>query len=234
MDEKDRQIERLFDDYASSLEPNEQLANRAKQKMQSKRKAKKRPIFWVGFACACAAAVAVAVFSVSSFFGSDDLAGNNSDNSANSAPPIRPAPAVQSYSISDVRAVSVDYGFANDYINTTGLDGAEVFSQSYYACYIKDTNEFAYLKAVLGVSYNGGNIQMSVVAEMPEYANKEREQDYGSLTVGTGYKYYTEYINGEYVTMAYCKTEDCKYYVSAMGNAKGAQDVVAEIIGQNN
>lgn len=229
MDEKDRQIERLFDDYASSLEPNEQLANKAKQKLREKSK-EKRPIFWVGLVSVCAAAVAVAVFSVSSFFGSDDTGlGNGGDYTNNSAI----VPNVHSYSISEVRAVSVSSDFAKDYINVEGI-GAEVFSQSYYACYIKDTNEFAYLKAVLGVSYNGGNLQMSVVAEKPGYMSKEREADYDSLIYGTGYKYYNEYIKGEYVTMAYCKTEDCKYYVSAMGNAYGAQDIAAKIIGQEN
>ena len=229
MDEKDKQIERLFDDYASSLEPKVMLADRAKQKMQSKRKAK-RPVFWVGLATAAAAVVMVAVFSVSLFFGGDDLSGGNSDNSA--APDMPAVPAAQSYSISDVRAVAVDADFAKDYINTTVPSGAEVFSQSYYACYINDTKEFAYLKAVFGVSYNGGNIQLSVVAETSEYVCKERVENFDTLIKGSGYKYCTEYIKGEYVTMAYCKAEDCKYYVSAMGNVSGAQNIAAEIIGQ--
>lgn len=229
MDEKDRQIERLFDDYASSLEPNAQLANKAKQKMQAKRK-NKRPIFWVGLVSAVAAAAAIAVFSVSSFFGNDDLAGDGADNSATPAVPSEPV--AQSYSLSEVRAVSVDYDFAKDYISVTELEGAEVFSQTYYACYIKDTDEFAYLKAVLGVSYNGGNIQMSVVAEKPECEFTERVENYRSLVNRDRYGYYTEYINGEYVTMAYCKTQDCKYYVSAMGSVGGAHQIAAKIIGQ--
>ena len=229
MDEKDRQIERLFDDYASSIEPNAHLANKAKQKMQAKRK-NKRPIFWVGLVSAVAAAAAIAVFSVSSFFGNVDNSGDGPSNDA--APNVPPISAAQSYSISEVRAVSVDYDFAKDYINTIDLGDAEVYSQTYYACYVKDTDEFAYLKAVLGVSYNGGNIQMSVVAEKPEYECTERVDNYKSLVNRDRYGYYTEYINGEYVTMAYCKTKDCKYYVSAMGNVMGAHQIAAKIIGQ--
>lgn len=232
MDEKDKQIERLFDDYASELPPNIQLASRAKQKLRDKHKAKK-PIFWVGIASAAAAAsafavgaVAITVFSLSSIWGGNGHTGNGSDHAE--------APAVHSYSISDIKAVSVDAEFAKNYIDVSGLDSAEVFSQSYYACYLKGTDEFVYLKAVLGVGYNDGSLQMSIVAEKPEYSGEERTETYGKLAYGTNYRYHTEYVKGEYITLAYCKTEEYKYYVSAMGNADGAQDIAQIIIKKNN
>lgn len=231
MDEKDKQIERLFDDYASSLEPNVRLADRAKQKMQSKQKPKRTAAFWGGLVAACSAVLVIA-FCMAAFMGKDDTGSDSGGSvgggsSTDNAPT---APALQGYSISEVRAEKVDINFANQYINTQ-LDDAQIFSESYYACYIKDTNEFVYLKAVLGVSYGGGNIQMSVIAETSDMTNKELAQEYERLMNGYGYRYSTKYVNGEYVTAAYWAKADCKYYVSAMGNANGAQDLAAEIIG---
>lgn len=235
MNEKDKQIERLFDDYASSLEPNTRLADKAMQTMRSQKQTqklnpKRRTALWLGLAAACGAAV-IAVISVTVFLGRSESGGTNNSAGDHSAVPAEPI--VKSYSISEVKASKADKSFAAEYINTALPSGAQIFNESYYACYIKNTNEFVYLKAVLGVSYNGGNIQMSVVAERSGYAGDELSREYKYLMRGTGYRYYVEYVNGEYVTMAYRKSENYTYYVSAMGNVNGAQDIAKQIIDIN-
>lgn len=232
MDEKDKQIERLFDEYGSSLQPNDRLADKARQKMRSaKGKKAKKPAMWIGIAVACAAAFAVSVFSVVSFFNNADrLFGGNTNNSASTPS----APAVQSYKISEVRAQSVDGDFAKAYINTSALADAEIFSEKYYACYIKDTDEFVYLKAVLGISTDSGNIQMDIIAEIPGYINDERAQDFKRLMRRPEYSYYTDYVNGEYMTIAYYAKSDYKYYVTAIGNTDGAQDIAQSIVVKEN
>ena len=218
MDEKDKQIERLFDDYASSLQPNTHLASKAMEHMRAKQK--RRTVIWGRLAAACGVFL-VAIFAVTAFIGISILGGIGGN--------ISDPPAVSSitnYSISEVRASKVDASFAADYLNMKMPADAQIFSQSYYACYIKESGEYVYLKAVLGISYNGGNIQMSVVAEKSDYAGKELAAEYMSLMSDTGYKYDTHYIQGEYMTMAYRKTDECNYYVSAMGNVDGAQNIV--------
>ena len=224
MNEKDKQIERLFDDYASSLRPTTHLAGKAMEQMRARQKPKRRTVVWGSLIAACGALL-VSVFTVAAFIGRINSSPSGGGHSGNS-----PAPSVINYSISEVRASRVDASFAADYLNINVPSEAQIFSQSYYACYIKDSGEFVYLKAVLGISYNGGNIQMSVVAEKSDYAGKELAAEYKHLMRGTGYKYDTDYIQGEYVTMAYRKTDEYNYYVSAMGNVDGAQDIAEYLV----
>ena len=226
MDKKDKQIEQLFDDYASSLQPNTHLAGKAMEQMRAKQK--RRTVILRRFAAACGVLVAI-VFVLTAFIGKnilDVIGGSN-----NSTPPNQPPPQrVTSYSISEIRASKVDANFAADYLNINISPSAEIFSQSYYACYVKQSGEFVYLKAVLGISYQGGNIQMTVIAEKSNYAGKELTAEYSSLMGGTGYRYDTDYIRGEYVTMAYRKTDEYNYYVSSIGNVDGAQYIAQSLV----
>ncbi|MCH5154546.1 MAG: hypothetical protein J1F71_04975, partial [Clostridiales bacterium] len=167
MNEKDKQIEQLFDEYASTLEPNERLADKARQSMRTNKGETKKRTWHAGLVAACAAVVAtvliiVPIFAVNIFSG-----GNNSSGGGTLAP------EVHSYSISEIKANRVDADFAVDYLSTELPVGADIFSENYYACYIKQTGEFVYLKAVFGIEYNGGNIQMSVIAEKAGYAGSE-------------------------------------------------------------
>lgn len=223
IDEKDKQIERLFDDYASSLQPNTHLAYKAMEQMRAKQK--RRTVIWGRLAAACGVFL-VAIFAVAAVLGVNILGLIGGKNT--STPPN--VSSITNYSISEVRAIKVDASFATDYLNMNISSDAQIFSQSYYACYIKESGEFVYLKAVLGISYNGGNIQMSVIAEKSNYAGKELAAKYKSLMFDTGYRYGTDYIQGEYVTMAYRKTDKYNYYVSAMGNVNGAQDIAEHLV----
>ena len=224
MNEKDRQIERLFDEYGSSLQPNTSLTGKAAEKIRDKKPPKRSNVIWGSIIAASGSALAVvlAVFALIGRFGSGEGGNGESDDT--------PMQSVISYNINGVKARKVDASFAADYLNTDIPTDAQIYSQSYYACYIKDTGEFAYLKAVFGISYNGGNIQMSVVAEKSNYRGKELSDEYGYLMHGSGYRYDVERICGEYVTMAYLKTDEYKYYVSAMGNVSGAQDIAEHIV----
>ncbi len=229
MDEKDKQIERLFDNYASTLEPNTRLADKARQKMRkSTERPTKRRAWLIGVAATCA--VVVTTVLIAAPFFSSDKAGGWTNNASKPVFPVPSAPEVQHYSISEVRASSVNADFAKQYISTELPAGASIFSENYYACYIKETDEFAYLRAVLGVSYNGGNIQMSVVAEKSDYAGDELATEYKHVMNGTGYNSYTQYINGEYVTVSYCAKDDYKYYVTTVGNADGGKELAQSVV----
>lgn len=232
MDKKDKQIERLFDEYANSLEPKPDLSERARQSMRAKRehKARRPAAFWAGLAAVCGALV-IAVFGVAVFLGKNDGTGGNSDGDKtdNSAA----APDAYSYTVGDVLASAVDADFAGGYISTSSVSDAQIFSEKYYACYIKDTQQFAYLKAVLGVTYNGGNFQIGIIVEEPQFSNNEREKQFVGVISDNDYLYSSKYEKGEYVTMAYLRKNGYKYYVTAMGNATGAQEVAAELIGAN-
>lgn len=221
IDEKDKQIERLFDDYASSLQPNTRLAGRAAEQMRAKKEPKsKAGIIWGSLAAALYTVIA-AVFAVTGF-----IDRRNSDGGG-IVPDV--SEQVIHYSINEIKASRADFDFAADYLNPDLPTDAQIFSENYYACYIKDSGEFVYLKAVLGISYNDGNIQMTVVAEKSGYENRELAAKYEYLMRGTGYRYEIDYLKGEYVTVAYKKTNKYNYYVSAMGNVDGAQDI-AEIL----
>lgn len=228
MDEnKDKQIQRLFDDYAESLEVNSRLADKARDRLRqsNERKSKAKRPWWLAVAAGCVAFVAL-VLSIP-FMRSADGSGGNMR-------PVPDTPKTKSYSISEVKATRADADFAKDYITTSLNSGAEVFSENYYACYIKATGEFVYLKAVLGISYNGGILQLCIVAEKSGYEGEELTNDYKDVISDIGYKYNTEYICGEYVTTAYRKKSDYKYYVTAYGNVEGGHSIVAEIIGEQN
>lgn len=227
MDEnKDNQIQRLFDDYADSLQAEPRLADKARQQLRqnNEQKSSRRRPWWIAVAAACAA-VALLVW-VAPFLRSADGAPGNQR-----PVPDGPVNDIKSYSISEVRATRTDADFAKDFINTSLDAGAQVFSENYYACYIKATGEFVYLKAVLGVSYGGGNLQIRIVVEKTGYNGEEFTDDYKDVISDIGYRYNTEFICGEYVTTAYRKKTDYKYYVTAMGNAEGGQNIIAEIIG---
>ncbi|MCH5154946.1 MAG: hypothetical protein J1F71_07020, partial [Clostridiales bacterium] len=58
----------------------------------------------------------------------------------------------------------------------------------------------------------------------------ELAAEYKRLMSRSGYRYSLEYVMGEYVTMAYRKTAEYSYYVYAMGNVDGAQELAARII----
>ena len=228
MNEKDKQIERLFDDYASSLEPNERLADKARQTLRKpkERRGKKRRAVKVGIAAACAAVAVVTVVSVAPI-----LAARNSGRSDNSVEPAPDIPRITFYSVSEIRARRVNADFARAFIDTADIENAQVFSEDYYACYIKATNEFVYLKAILGVDCGDGNLQMSIVAEKSTHAGEELAEQYRHVIGERGFGYTTDFVAGEYVTMAYWKSDKYNYYVSALGNAYGAQYLAADIIG---
>lgn len=251
MDEKDKQIERLFDDYASSLEPNEKLSVNALQKMRGKnsKPKKSRAPVWIGAVATCAA-VAVVVFSVMSFWGGNGSAGGHSNNtgSTGSMWPSEPnapsdsdnSPAIdapnsqQSYGVNDVRSADVNGSFAASYIDTSKLSDAQIVNEKYYAYYLNTTDEFVYFKAEINISYNGGNIQMNIIAESSMFTNEELNQEYSAVIKGSDYNFSTANNNGEYNTIAYCKQGGYKYYVSATGDADGAENIAKNIIGIKN
>lgn len=223
MNEKDKQIERLFDDYASTIQPNTRLAVKAMEKLRTKQKpSNRRDVIW-GSLAAVFGALFMAVFAVTNYIGRKNHAGNGGDIVPDSPP------SIVNYSISEIKAQKVDASFAADYLNLDIPPSAQIFSENYYACYIKASGEFVYLKAVLGIAYNDGNIQMTVVAEKSNYKGKELAAEFEYLMRDPGYNYGTDYIRGEYVTMAYRKTNEYNYYVSSMGNVGGAESI-AEIL----
>lgn len=236
MDEKDKQIERLFDDYASSIKPNERLADKAIQTMRTERvKPKsKRTAVWISMAASCAA-VLITVVSVVSFYGYNggegggSSLGDASGDFTHGAAPSAPEMCV-SYVFSELRAESADRNIADNYINTAVLNSMQTTSESYLRYYYKDTAGFVGFKAELEIA-GEQPCKIEIFAENMSYKCAELSQKYAALMTGAGYAYNAEYSDGAYVTLAYCEKKGFRYYAQASSGGEDAHGIIAEIIG---
>lgn len=240
MDDKDRQIQELFDGYADELRERHDLASRARAQMTEKRgkrrvretrrvsaRRKRRAAIICITSLAAAAAVGVFAFGVlpKMLVGGDSLPGS-SDNSASS-----PAPAIR-YSLYEVRAVSVSAAFAEAYIDLSELKAqSAVFDEHYYACYIDNETSPVYVRGVFGVETPDGMAEMSVIAERDGYRRDDLEKSYNELITPSGYyMYYNNYDKGEYVTTAYFAARGYNYYVYAQSGAGFSDDLIAKLL----
>lgn len=228
MNEKDKQLQQLFDGYAESLDPRPELADRALNSMRAEkaRLKKRKTALWVTFASlGSATAGALAVFGVVTA-----LRGLRGVNTVPTVPTVPDAQPV-SYKIEQIKAKRVDGAFVADYLDMSDATalGVTLFAENYYGCYFKDSGELAYVKAVFGVNTDEGNIEMCIIAEDAAYA---REDLSDKRTGKRGeYVYDVEYICGEYVTSAYYFDGEYRYYVSAMGNAGDAEIYAKYFVG---
>ncbi|MBD5131511.1 MAG: hypothetical protein HDT28_02805 [Clostridiales bacterium] len=230
MNEKDEQLNGLFDEYANDLQPRTDLAQKARDELVRKNEKKQKPALRYGVifgSLAAAAAVAVFAFSVlpGLFTGNNDGATNEENGPSDASPAT---PSAVSYTIGEVRATKTTRSDISDFIDISRIENAgyEVYSENYYNCYIKESNTLAYVKAVFGVSTDKGNIEISVIAERDGYKRTDLAEQYGYLMKSDRRISYAEsYQDGEYMTMAYITDYDIHYYVSTMGNTDGAQNL---------
>ncbi len=230
MNDKDKDIQQLFDGYADSLETRPDLADAARDKLRAVSPApkKRKTALWVSLASVGSAAMcALVVIAAVNLVGKVD---NSLPSDQSPSEPDNPLPSV-SYTINQVRAERVDTGFMENYIDMVGASAyGDVFAENYYACYLKDSETLVYVKAVFGVDTGYGNIEMSVIVENTGYERDDLKSKYSGYRKGE-YTYRTEFVRGEYVTYAFYSDKDYRYYVSAMGNVDGAQNIARKLIG---
>lgn len=241
MDDKDRQLQQLFDDYANELPERHDLASKARAQMTEKNgkryeretrrisaRAKRRTVIITVSSLAAAAAVGVFAFGV---LPKMLVGGSNSGT-----PPATDGDAslvgITRYSLDEVRAVSVSAEFAKSYIDLDELRAqSDVFDEHYYACYIENKEDPVYVRAVFGVGTTNGTTEMSVIAERDGYRRNDLQKSYGGLITPSGYyMYYNDYDRGEYVTAAYFAARGYNYYVYAQSGAGFANDLIENLL----
>ncbi len=240
MDDKDRQIQELFDGYADGLGERADLADKARALMTEKRRTergcksrratareKRRVIFITVGSVAAAAAFGVFAIGVLPKL----LIGGNGNPSDNIPDGVAPAPVV-SYTLNDVRAVAVTEEFAADYVDLSTLKQyADVFDAHFYACYLETEESPVYVKCVFGVQTDDGMTEMRVISERRGFRRDDLEESYGYLiTDNGGYTYSNDYENGEYVTAAYCADRGFNYYFYAQSGDGFADEIIKLIL----
>lgn len=224
MDERDKDIERLFDGYADELEDRSDLARSARERMRSQRhdsaRGKRIALISIASVAGVAAAAAVGVFAVSAALRIADV-GNGS------APP---AVNETQYDIHDVRAVAVSREQAAEYFDISVIEERyNVFAENYYACYLEN-DELVYVRGSFGMETEYGTTQVGVIAEKAEYRRSDLKNSFAAVIAESNRPISVyDYINGEYVSQTYMGTESTHYYVTTMGNDENAYTVVTGI-----
>lgn len=215
MQDKDKQIEKLFDNYADSLPEQPHLAEKARGIALSRSRKKTR--WWVSFVAVCGVLIAVLVLSLGVL--------------GKLIPQVRPQQNYSLYTNSDVTGKRADLTLAKDYINIQGFDGNEnytVVSENYYAYYFKDSDELAYIKAFIGISTENGIVEVTLIAEKDQFVRMDLVSEYRRYIAGNNSPVTFENLEanrGEYVTAAYFKAKGMHFYVATQSNPSTAYDV---------
>lgn len=234
MNEKDENLQSLFDGFADELEPRTDLAQNARERMNARRSVQKHSSRKHSFAkiftgVAVAAAVAVFAFTViPDLINTDDRRGG-----AHSPPDSGDISTSKTYEIEDVRAQAVTRADVREYMDVSNIEkmGYEVYAENYYACYFKSDGKLAYFKALFGVNNGNGNIEISVIAEPNGHIRKDLNEDFRSLmSLGDTYAYTKSYKDGEYITAALIHHEKMHYFVNTIGNADGAIQIIRNFL----
>lgn len=235
MDEQDKDIKKLFDEYADGLEPRPELSRRAREKLVSRRRDTvhrgRRAALVLACMAGAAASVTVCVFAVNSIFGT--FGGNGSTGDHSPAAPAEPDTSYGiEYDVGDVRAVRITREDASEYFDLAPVEANyEIFSESYYACYMKESGELAYIRGSFGMSAENGTTQVALVAEKSKFRRTDLNADFAAIISNGGSPVTARaYIDGEYVSKTYLDAHGLHYYVTTMGNDAYAYNVIAEIL----
>lgn len=220
----DKEIRRMFDEYADGLEPRPDLASRAHEKMNATRRDASRPVnrkHVVLISLASLAAVAVGIFAVNAV---KEIFDSDSSSSA----PMQ----ITKYEVTDVRAVSVSREDISKYFDMSALEAQyDVFAENYFACYLKSSGELVYYRGTFGIETEFGTTQVGMIAEKAEYRRTDLETEFsGLLDANTAPVTEQYYIDGEYISKSYYSADDTHYYVTTMGNTEDAYEIISNMI----
>ena len=233
MKKHDETIQHLFDDYAETLTPRNDLAEKARLEMvankqaQPSASARKSSSGWIHLAwitpvAAVFIAIVVIIFSSPLFAGIGDRLGDND---------TPPQPAVAYYTYADVKgkSVSLDYCDYMLQINKLTANGYEIVGQRCYA-FFTDDGELRYVKAYLGLrSADGTFTEITLIAEVDGYVREDLQDIYDSNNSHEGLSVDSSTdTNGEYVTRGYFAARNLHFYVVARNGQRTdvAQDIM--------
>lgn len=235
MDEKDKDIRQLFDEYADGLGSRPDLAAKAREKMRVRRQADsargRRAALVLACMAGAAASVTVCVFAVKTLF--NVTGGMNDDPPTDNSPAVPPSTVfTTTYAVSDVRAVAVSREVASEYFDISSIEAqCNVFAETYYACYLKDSGELVYVRGAFGMETEYGTTQVGVIAEKAAYRRTDLEHKFSNIIRDSATPLVAKaYIDGEYVSQVYLGTSSLHYYVTTMGNDEYAYDIVADLL----
>ncbi len=225
----DKDIRRMFDEYADGLEPRPDLASKAREKMNSSRRDPARRVnrlraALIGLASlgGVAACVAVGIYAFNVV--SRDLGGSTAPSAPSSPTPMQ----VTKYDVTDVRAVAVSRDEISKYFDVAALEAQyDVFAENYYACYLKSSGELVYYRGTFGMETEYGATQVGMIAEKAEYRRTDLETEFSALFGASAHPVTEqEYVGGEYISQTYYSPADTHYYVTTMGNEDKAQEII--------
>lgn len=211
-EEKNKQLEEAFRGYfAGAEEPNVDLsAAKAEVSASARRSARKRNIFAVAIsACACIIVLAIAL------------------------PFLFPA-AHNSFTIAEADARTVGYTELGELDRLTA-DTFAPFSLSQsasaeYTVYSSDGQDVL-VEARLGALGGGQMIKATVRVGIAKDFRLEELDSYSKLPDRRlGYRYSTEYLNGEYVSQAYCENLGRIWYIDALSSNRDGLDALMKIL----
>ena len=230
MNKHDEKIQHLFDDYAETLTPRNDLAEKARLEMVANKQAKPSAsarkssgwvhLAWITPVAAVFIAIVVLIFNLPLF-----SLGKLSDEDT----PSQPTVAYYTYSDVKGRSVSLDYCDYMLQINKLTANGYEIVGQRCYA-FFTDDGELRYVKAYLGVrSADGTFTEITLIAEVDGYVRKDLQDIYDSNKSREGLSTDSDTdANGEYVTRGYFAARNLHFYVVARNGQRTdvAQDIM--------
>lgn len=215
---KDKQIQQLFDNYSDTLEPQTHLAERARELLRDSSRPKTAPkrAMWKSVFAVCCFFAVLLVFGV--VLHGVLFPGQGEPN------------RVVAYDVTAVRGKSVVRADVTDVLPLNAFDESasyEIVSEKYYAFYFKDSNELAYVRAILGISTPNGIVEVSLIAETKDFVRNDLRGYYNECIKNSNSVQFgaanTE--KGEYVTSAFFEARNMHFYVAAQGNPTTSNDI---------
>lgn len=205
---KDATIQKIFDDYAESIQLETHLCAKAKQAMT----ARSSKSVWKIPAVVCGALAVVLVFAV--------LIAN--------LPHDLPS-SVYLYNMGDVRGKEVSEADVADALPINALRQQPQFSvvsARYFAFCFKESGNEAYVRAFLGIATPNGMVELSLIAEKSEYLREDLSGFYKqNLKNANGLVVLErEDLPGEYAASAYLESNGLRFYISTQGNVATKED----------
>lgn len=213
MMKRDRDIEKLFDDYAAEQPARPELADRARsrlaQRANPKRKRSGAVVRWVACCCAVAVVVVGLAYFVPRLLADNPGSQNAVDNYA-------------SYSPLYVTAKN-DGGNYRSMFGVDGLDSSPLYSVVYerYTAFFDANDKLMYVRIALGVRADNNFVEMDIIAETDGFVRADLVERYRAAGSSTD-EFSVSTRRGEYVTSAFMRAGGYHFYISAITGADPA------------
>lgn len=211
---KDERLNKIFDDYAETLTPREELSSKARNAMAASKErsvsSRGKNVWLLNLAWILPVCIvfAVSVFVIRAIVLPD---GNDAPFQGESSYPER----VEYYASGDVVGKSIGQKEAAQYLDVSVLStNYQVTGERYYAFYDYLGN-LRYIKIYLGLrGVDGVFTEMEIIAERDGYVRNDLKDLYADCVGSNKFLYRADYDeSGEYVTRGYFEMNGVHFYV---------------------